>query len=66
MKYLNKSDKEFFAIIGGIIFIALSFGVAILATVRTHEAAPQKHYDLDCVTNYVKAPLTECVYKEVK
>lgn len=66
MKYLNKPDKDFFVIIAGIIFIALSFGVAIFATVRTHEAAPQKHYDLNCVTNYVKAPLTECVYEEVK
>lgn len=66
MKFLNEDDKEFFAIIGGILFIVIGFSVAIFTTVRTHEATPQKHYDLECLTNYVKYPLQECVYKEVK
>lgn len=66
MKYLNKDDKEFFAIIAGILFIAFGFGVVIFATVRTHEAAPQKHYEETCITNYVKYPLKECFYKEVE
>ena len=66
MKFLNKDDKEFFTIILVILIMIVSFGVCIFATIRTRNTAPQKHYDLDCVTNYLKAPLTECTYKEVE
>lgn len=66
MKSLNKEDKEFFAIIAGIIFIIIGFGVAIFTTIRPRTTTTPKHYDINCITNYVKYPLKECEYKEVK
>jgi hypothetical protein len=65
MKYLNKDDKEFLAIIAGILFIAFGFGIAIFTTVRAHESTPKKYVE-ECKYNYIKYPLKECWYKEVE
>lgn len=66
MKRLNEDDKEFIAIIGGILFIIFGLSVAIFTTIRPSAINTPKHYDLKCVTNYVKYPLEECEYKGKK
>ena len=64
MKHLNKDDKEFIAILLGIAFIIFGFYIAIFCTVRDH--APKKHYEMNCVHNYIKRPFNECYFKEVE
>lgn len=66
MKHLSEDDKEFIAIIGGILFIIFGFSVSIFTTIRPRATNNPKQYDLKCVTNYVKYPLEECEYKEKK
>lgn len=65
MKYLNKEDKEFFAIIVGILFIIIGFSVAIFTTIRAYDTTPKKYVE-ECKVNYIKYPLKECWYKEVE
>jgi hypothetical protein len=53
MKFLNEDDKEFFAIIGGILFIVIGFSVAIFTTIRAHDTTPKKYVE-ECMVNYIK------------
>lgn len=65
MKYLNKEDKEFLAIIAGILFIIIGFSVVIFTTIRAYGTTPKKYVE-ECKVNYIKYPLKECWYKEVE
>lgn len=58
---LSKANK----IIIGLTLATLTLLTLIAATVKYHHSTPKK-YDLECVTNYVKAPLQECVAKEAE
>lgn len=66
MKKLNDDDKEFLTIMLAIIFLTFSFFVCIFATIRKHNSKPTNLYEEQCIVNYVKYPLKECTYKEVK
>ena len=66
MKILNDDDKEFLTIVLAIIFLTFSFFVCIFASIREHNSKPAKLYEEQCIVNYVKYPLKECIYKEVK
>ena len=66
MKSLNEDDKETLTILAvfGICIVILSFIAAITATIRPHTTATK--YVEECKVNYIKYPLKECWYKEVK
>lgn len=67
MKSLNDDDKETLTILAvfGICIVILSFIAAITATIRPRTVTPKKYVE-ECKVNYVKYPLKECWYKEVK
>jgi hypothetical protein len=67
MKSLNEDDKETLTILAvfGICIVILSLIAAITATIRTHDTTPKKYVE-ECKVNYIKYPLKECWYKEVK
>lgn len=66
MKHLSNDDKETLIILFAISFMTVAAFAVILTSIRPRSTATPKHYDLSCVTNYVKYPLKECEYKESK
>lgn len=67
MKSLNDDDKETLTILAvfGICIVILSLIAAITATIRPRTTTPKKYVE-ECKVNYIKYPLKECWYKEVK
>ena len=65
MKRISDDDKEFLCIIGALLFSILSFVTCIYASTKVRKA-PQPKYEETCIIDYIKYPLKECYYKEVK
>ena len=65
MKRISDDDKEFLCIIGALLFSIISFVACIYASTKVRKE-PQAKYEETCITNYIKYPLKECTYKEVK
>lgn len=64
MKSLNDSEKEAMIILIALAVCSINIWfIAALASIRTTNTPPKK-YDEECVVNYIKYPLKECIYKE--
>ena len=68
MKHLSNDDKETLSVLAAFaVALTIILAMASLTTwIRPHTPSTPKHYDTQCVTNYVKYPLKECIYKEAE
>lgn len=66
MKHLSNDDKETLVILFAIAFMIVAAFAVLFASIRPRSTITPKHYDMSCVTNYVKYPLKECEFKEAK
>ena len=68
MKHLSNDDKETLSVLAAFaVALTIIMAMASLTTwIRPHTPSTPKHYDTQCVTNYVRYPLKECIYKEAE